>query len=164
MRLHPNIIPEKIIVHSNLCDIVTPDGWVYIEIQKGVYGLPQAGILANQLLEKHLATKRYYQCQHTPGLWRHVWQNITFCLVVDDFGSTVTNMHAMDHLFNALKEHYTIAVNMMGSIFCSINLTWNYMLGHIDCHMPGYINKALAKYQHPKPVSPQHPHYKAAPI
>ncbi len=29
-----------------------PDGWVYIEIRKGMYGLPQASILANQLLEK----------------------------------------------------------------------------------------------------------------
>ncbi len=30
--------------------------------------------------------------------------------------------------------------------------------------MPGHINKALTKYQHPKPVSPQHAPYKAAPI
>jgi hypothetical protein len=28
--------------------------------------------------------------------------------------------------------------------------------------MPGYINKALMKYQHPKPVSPQHAPYKVA--
>jgi hypothetical protein len=88
-----------------------------------MYGLPQAGILTNQLLEKCLATKGYYQCQHTPGLWHHVWQNITFCLVVDDFGINVTNMHNMDHLINALKEHYTLAVNMTGSLFCSIHLT-----------------------------------------
>ncbi len=60
MRLHLNIIPDKIIINYNLCDI-----------GKGIYGLPQAGILANQLLEKCLTTKVYYQCQHTPGLWRH---------------------------------------------------------------------------------------------
>ncbi len=30
--------------------------------------------------------------------------------------------------------------------------------------MPGYINKALTKYQHPKPVSLQHAPYKVAPI
>jgi hypothetical protein len=77
-----------------------------------MYGLLQAGILANQLLEKRLATKGYYQCQHTPGLWCHVWQNITFCLVVDDFGINVTNTNNMDHLIDALKEHYSIAVDM----------------------------------------------------
>jgi hypothetical protein len=129
-----------------------------------MYGLPQARILANQLLENRLATKGYYQCQHTPGLWRHTWWSITFCLVVDDFSIKVTNMHDMDHLVDALKEHYTIAVKMTCSLFCSIQLTWNYARRHIDCHMPGYINKALTKYQHPKPASPQHAPYKASPI
>jgi hypothetical protein len=123
MRLRLNTIPGKIIIHYNLHDIVTPGGWVYIKIQKGMYGLPQAGILANQLLEKRLANKGYYQCQHTPGLWCHVWWNITFCLVVDDFGIKVTNMHDMDHLVDALKEYYTVAVDMKGSLFCGIQLT-----------------------------------------
>jgi hypothetical protein len=92
-----------------------------------------------------------------------VWQNITFCLVFDVFGIKVTNMHYMDHLVNTLKEHYTVAINMMSSLFSSIHLTWNEMLGHVDCHMPRCIKKALTKYQHPKPVSPQHAPYKAAP-
>jgi hypothetical protein len=129
-----------------------------------MYGLPQAGIFSNQLLEKRLATKGYCQCQHTPGLWCHVWQNITFCLVVDDFSIKVTTMHDMDHLVGVLKEHYTVAVDLTGSLFCGIQLTWNYAQGHIDCHMPGNINKLLTKYQHPKPVTPQHAPYKAAPI
>jgi hypothetical protein len=75
-------------------------------IQKGMYGLPQAVILANQLLEECLATKDYYQCQHTPGLWlwRHVWRNITSCLVIDDFGIKVTNMHNMDNLVDVLNN------------------------------------------------------------
>jgi hypothetical protein len=81
-----DIIPDKIIDHYNLCAIVTPEGWVYIEIWKGMYGLPQAGILTNQLLKKRLTIKGCYQFQHTPSLWHHVWQNIMFCLVVDDFG------------------------------------------------------------------------------
>jgi hypothetical protein len=84
--------------------------------------------------------------------------------VVDDFSIKVTNMHDMDHLVNALKEHYTVAIDMTGSLFGGIHLTQKYTLGHVECHMPGYINKALTKYQHPKPVSPQHAPYKAAPI
>jgi hypothetical protein len=73
-------------------------------------------------------------------------------------------MHDMDHLVNALKEHYTVAIDMTGSLFCGIHPTWNYTLGHVDCHMPRYINKALTKYQHPKPVSSQHASYKVAAI
>jgi hypothetical protein len=52
MRLRLNIIPEEIIVKYNLQDLVDDKEWVYIEIRKGMYGLPQAGIIANQLLEK----------------------------------------------------------------------------------------------------------------
>jgi hypothetical protein len=32
MHLRLNIIPQKIIIYYNLCNIVTPDDWVYIEI------------------------------------------------------------------------------------------------------------------------------------
>ncbi len=32
MHLCLDIIPDKIINHYNLCDIVTPDGWVYTKI------------------------------------------------------------------------------------------------------------------------------------
>ncbi len=52
MRLRLDIIPEEIIIKYNLRDRVDEEGWVYVEICKGMYGLPQAGIIANQLLEK----------------------------------------------------------------------------------------------------------------
>jgi hypothetical protein len=48
-----------------------------------------------------------------------MWWTITFCLVVDDFGIKVTNMADFEHLKEALKEHYTIAVNYKGSLFCT---------------------------------------------
>jgi hypothetical protein len=82
MRLRLDIIPEEIILAYNLCNIVDPDGWVYIKIRKEMYGLPQAGILANKLLEQWLSARGYYQCQHTLGLWHHMWWAITFCLVL----------------------------------------------------------------------------------
>ena len=52
MLLQLVIISEEIILKYNLRDLVDNNGWVYIEIRKGMYGLPQAGIIANQLLEK----------------------------------------------------------------------------------------------------------------
>jgi hypothetical protein len=59
---------------------------MYIEVQKGMYGLPQAGILANQLLARRLAIQGYHQTKSTPGLWRHATRPIQFTLVVDNFG------------------------------------------------------------------------------
>jgi hypothetical protein len=48
MHLHLDIIPEETILAYNLRNIVDPDGWVYIEIRKGMYGLPQASIFGKQ--------------------------------------------------------------------------------------------------------------------
>jgi hypothetical protein len=61
------------------------DGWVYIEIRKGMYGLKQAELLAYQLLQTRLAPFGYYPARHTPGLWLHRTRPIYFTLVVDDF-------------------------------------------------------------------------------
>ncbi len=47
-------MPEDVIEHYKLRNIATPDGYVYCEIQQGMYGLPQAGIIAQELLAKRL--------------------------------------------------------------------------------------------------------------
>ena len=36
-------IPDEVIEECNLHEKVTPDGWVYVKVTKGMYGLPQAG-------------------------------------------------------------------------------------------------------------------------
>ena len=53
---------------------------------RGWYGLPQSGKLANGLLRTHLNKSGYYEAATTPGLWKHTWRPIQFCLIVDDFG------------------------------------------------------------------------------
>jgi hypothetical protein len=164
MRLSLDFIPEEIILTYNLCAIVKPDGWVYIEIIKGMYSLPQAGIQANNLLEQRLSVKGYYQCQHTPGLWCHMWRTITFYLVVDNFGIKVTDIANFHHLKRAPKENYKVAVEWTGLLFCGVKLTWDYKQRHVDCSMPGYIDKALKKYQHPTLTAPQAAPFVAAPV
>jgi hypothetical protein len=79
-----NLIPEEIVVKYNLKEKVD-ESWVYVCIELGMYGLPQAGRLANKRLEKWLNLEGYYHCQYTPGLWQHVWCPITFSLVEDNF-------------------------------------------------------------------------------
>eukprot|EP00804_Cyclotella_cryptica_P001906 CCRYP_007349-RB/>CCRYP_007349-RB protein AED:0.31 eAED:0.31 QI:0/-1/0/1/-1/1/1/0/639 len=53
MRLKLADIPAAIIELYHLRDIAR-DGYVFVRIQKGMYGLPQAGIIAQQLLEQRL--------------------------------------------------------------------------------------------------------------
>jgi hypothetical protein len=47
-------LPQEVIGEYEL-DNLAVDGKVYIEIQKGMYGLQQAGILASELLQRRLA-------------------------------------------------------------------------------------------------------------
>ena len=84
MMIPINVIPPDIIEKYNLLDYVV-NGKVYVEVSKGIYGLPQAGKLANEQLIRHLAPFGYTPCPHTAGLWTHEPRAISFLLVVDDF-------------------------------------------------------------------------------
>ena len=86
MRIPIEIIPTEFEILYNLKNKVK-NGFVYMQIEKGMYGLPQAGILANKLLRKRLAPHGHYKIPHTPGLWKHIHRPIQFTLVVDDFGA-----------------------------------------------------------------------------
>ena len=59
MRLKLTNLPENVIKQYNLESKVTADGWVYVEVRQGIYGLPQACILAQELLEERLNKKGY---------------------------------------------------------------------------------------------------------
>jgi hypothetical protein len=151
MRMHISLIPQEIIAKYNLLDIVDPNGWIYMEIRKGMYGLPQAGMLANKLLQKRLATHGYYPCKHTHGVWRHVTRPIIFSLVVDDFGVQYVGKENANHLYNALLQYYPTSINWEGKLYCGITLHWDYDGRTVDLSMPGYVAAGLHKFHHIKP-------------
>jgi hypothetical protein len=87
------------------------DGWVYLEIRKVIYGLKQAGLLANQLLQKRLEPYGYYPARHTQGLWLHKSRPIAFTLIVDDFAVKHVRQENAHHLRNALLRNYEITTD-----------------------------------------------------
>ena len=94
-------IPEEVIKAYNLNEKATPDGWVYIKVIRGMYGLPQAGSLGHDLLESRLNKEGYYQSKIASGLWKHKTRPIQFVLVVDDFGIKFINKADLDHLIHS---------------------------------------------------------------
>ena len=158
MKIPLSAFPPHIIEQYNLTTHAL-HGYVYVEIRKAIYGLPQAGILANQLLKQRLRPHGYYEVPHTPGLWKHVTRHIQFTLTVDDFGVKYCGKDNALHLINALQQHYTLEIDWEGKLYCGISLKWDYNNGHVDIAMPQYINKLLDKLKHPTPTKPQHsPH------
>ena len=77
MRIPIWMLPDDIIEQYNLTPLFS-NGFVYVEIRRGMYGLPQAGRLANDQLVKFLAPHGYTPCELTPGLWTHETRNIDF--------------------------------------------------------------------------------------
>jgi len=69
-------IPEEVIKEYNLHQLATPDGWVYVKVTRAVYGLPHAGSLGQDQLEKRLNQEGYNQSQIVPGLWKHKTKTI----------------------------------------------------------------------------------------
>jgi hypothetical protein len=86
MRVKLANIPQEIIDKYKLEDKATPAGSIHIVATMGMYGLSQAGLLANELLEKRLNKAGYRQSKLVSDLWKHNWRPIQFTLAVDDFG------------------------------------------------------------------------------
>jgi hypothetical protein len=140
------------------------DGKVYIEIQKCMYGLPQACILANELLQRNLAKDGYRPTQHTHGIWTHDTHPIAFSLVVGDFGVKYIGREHAEHLMACIQKN-NISSDWNGRAYCGLTLDWDYKNRTVDLSMPGYIKAALNKYQHAAPARPEHaPHTWNPPI
>ena len=52
MKLKLSDIPDEIKREYKTNELVSSDEYVYCEIRKGMYGFPQAGIIAQELLVK----------------------------------------------------------------------------------------------------------------
>jgi hypothetical protein len=142
--------PEEIVEKYNLKALAV-DCWVYIEIRKGMYGIKQACLLANQLLQKRLAPFGYYPARHTPGLWLHKTRPIAFSLIVDDFAVKYVVKQYADHLKNALLQSYELTTDWEATLYSGISLKWDYKNRTCDISMPGYVSNVLSKFQHDAP-------------
>jgi hypothetical protein len=115
MRMLLSRFLEEIVKKLNLTALAV-DGWVCIEIRKGMYGLKQSGLLANQLLQKHLSPFGFYPAHHTPGMWLHKTRPIAFSLVVDDFAVKYVGKQHAYHLWGALLRSYELTTDWEGKL------------------------------------------------
>ncbi len=104
-------VPNEVIREYKLREKATKNGSIYIGVKRGIYGLPQAGLLANELLKKCLNKHGYQQSKLVLGLWKHATRPIQFTLVVNYFGMKYVGKDHAQHLKNALEEHYKLMCN-----------------------------------------------------
>jgi hypothetical protein len=89
-----------------------------------MYGLKQAGLLANQLLQKRVAPFGYYPARHTPGLWLHKTRPIAFSPIVDDFTIKYVGKDNAEHARNALLRSYELTMDWGGTFYSGMTLEW----------------------------------------
>ena len=125
VRIKFSDIPQEFIKEYDLSK-AAQNGWIYFDIPRGFYGLPQSGQLANDLLRTRLEKAVYYEAATTPGLWSHKRRPVQFILLVDNFSiSYLGKEHAL-HLLNTLELNYDITKDWEGTKFAGSDLTWDY--------------------------------------
>ena len=71
MRMKSTDFPFHVQQQYNL-HVHANNGYVYLEIRRSVYVLPQAVKLANKYMRYKLCPHGYYKVSHTHSLWKHI--------------------------------------------------------------------------------------------
>ncbi len=154
MRMKLAELPKEFVQIYKLHNLTNTNGFVSIKIQKGMYGLPQAGILVHELLKQCLNKHAYRQSPITPGLWRHDFFPISFTLCVDNFGIKYVGHEHVEHLSSILKEHYKCSQDWSGACYLRMTIDWDYINKSVHVSMLDYVPEALICFQHAPPVKP----------
>ena len=150
MRINLQHIPQDVINKYGM-STYAHNGAVIVRVDKGIYGLPQAGILAQDRLVKHLASHGYHQAKHTPCLFKHESNSVAFTLVVDDFGIKYTREADADHLMSTLRKLYIMTEDRATKQkYVGITIEHDLQNRTIYLTMPGYVHKAIVRFGHAK--------------
>ena len=153
MRIPSWALSKEIMDKYNL-HVLVCNGYVLCEILHGMYGLPQAGILACKQLVNILAPFGYAPTFHTTGLWKQEMRSIYFSLCVDDFGIKYVGREHVGHLLEALHTQYEPTSNWNFSMYLGITMKWEYTNRPCDLSITGHIDAVLHRFHHPIPNEP----------
>jgi hypothetical protein len=159
MRMKLAELPKDFAQIYKLHDLANNNGFISIKIKKGMYGLPQAGILAQEHHKKCLNKHGYCQRPITPGLWRHNFWLISFTLCVDNFDIKYIGCEHIEHLSGILNEHCTCSQDWSGARYLGMNIDWDYINKNVHVSMLNYVPEALIRFQYTPPGKPQHQPY-----
>jgi hypothetical protein len=86
---------------------------------------------------------------------------VQLTLVVDDFGIKYVGEENLQHLISVLRDNYEISIDKAGSRYVGVHFDWDHEKREVHLSMPGYVKKALKRFQHDVPSKLQnqpHPH------
>ena len=127
IKIYVHDYPESVLSDLGLADFVQLDKqqkrFVYFSINGGLYGLPQAGKIAQNDAIALLKASGFHETA-TPCLFRHATRDITFCLVVDDYGVKYTSREDLDFLVDCLSAKYHVKVHPVATKHLGITINY----------------------------------------
>jgi hypothetical protein len=140
IRIPTVMIPERVRKFYNLDQHITSNA-IFFSVHRTHYGLPQAGVLSQQRLFKHLEQTGYSQCQNTPSFFRNQDGSVRFSLVVDDFAILWTSRKSMDHFIATLRQLYSVKINWEGTKYIGMDIDIDRNNRHVTISMARYIDR-----------------------
>jgi hypothetical protein len=157
IRFNRESIPTEIWEPYQLDQYVDEHGYIFARVDKGMYGLPQAGKVGIDFLLPRLREAGYRPTGIVPGLYKHESNSVIFTLVVDDFLIQFTHKQDMDHLETDPETplHYHHGLG-------GYKVLWHHAgmglqrgaLHHLHARL--YVEKALLRFTHQAPDKPEH--------
>ena len=145
LRIPIKFIPDWVIAKYSFEPFIAT-GSILFEVNKGMYGLPQAGKLAQERLCAHLLPFGYAQDPNVPCLFKHESNGMQFTLVVDDFGIKYFSRESAEHLIACLEVLYPLKVNWTGHKYLGMNIDFAADRRSVTLSMPGYVRKQLLRF------------------
>jgi hypothetical protein len=100
----------------------------------------------------------------TPGLWKHKWRPIQFCLIIGNFGVEYVGIEHFNHLLAVLQRYHQVQTNMAGDKIVGLSVQWGFPSKQVRIDMKAYVNGLLLNLNWPTPKQPQLSPFTATPI
>ena len=138
-------IPIETMIEFDLDQYIDNDH-VLFQVDGTMYGHPVSGRVANTDLVDHLAQHGYIQEPNIPSLFINSKNNVSFSLVVDDFGIKYNDNAGIKDLIRVLKLKYDIQIDMTGKKYIGLRLEWDYEANTLTIDMPTTVPDAIARF------------------
>jgi hypothetical protein len=117
------------------------------QVDQALYGMPQAGMLAQRDLDGILRAGGFYTTPTTPCLYKHRTRTIIFTVWVDDFFVIYkrNDRTDVDYLMSVLSTKYEFKTDWTGSNYLGLHLEYDRSKRELTISLPGFIMRMLAE-------------------
>ena len=147
LKINVDMFSDKILDKYNLREYITADKkWIYFQVWRSMYGLPQAGRIAQKKLIKVLEEGGYVETR-TQCIFRHRTRNTIFSLIVDDFLVKFQKDEDFKHLTDTLEKYYRITIDDRGKNYLGYTIQHDRVARTITLSMPGRVDQVIRKHR-----------------